>query len=881
MWRGRRLGLLAIAVTGTSAALALTPVPQQPTAHAAEDAPTVGVWTSASDGTRLDGDADQKLGADQQVTVRWKGFTPNSSVVLTQCVSPGRAWYQYNGALYNYTEWHPFDWCAPQTRQAGTTKADGTGSATFTVKQGTMAPSTIYYNSGSSTANTAFTCTANAACVVIASECEWQQPLQYHTDWPQALLPQTTPPAGVDEPARAAASQNLNFAPGSDGKPITSVVPALRPPDFPTEKPPPVLEPVTGQQVGAPIYGTGASNVAMAFETWLTGVRSQSQAADVSFSRTTSMQGAATLKSGFQSKFTRGADFAVTGVPYDKDTVGGDVAYAPISLTALAIANEVEIAGRSVREVRMSPLTVAWMLGRASAPNSGPLAYLNGYETSWGALSPAKTLLALDNHGCELPPRDIVPLFRLGQSAQNQVLSAWLGATIPKDLFDREFAGSEPGGLELLATQAGTRGTTTGAETARQIATQFGDLTKLGVDGKPDPDALAKRDSRAGLGYVDITEVKALAERGFPLGVSALKNAAGKYVAPTKDSILAAFSTMKKNTDGIYTAVFDDKDQAGAYPLPMVHYIAVPKPDATGKNPLPLEKRKALSLFIKYAVSDAAQARIEQLGGAPLPKALRDQSNQVADMLLAPDPTPSSSPSPTPSTSQTSNNGNGNGGTTTGGTSGGGTRTEGGTPGPADPNADVIDGNSKPAPTVTITSTHRPTATHRATTTRNGGSGTSTRSQNSGSRNGGSADTSPHTGADTHTDTHTGADTGTGTDTGAGAGTGTGQGQPPAGNPQPSPVANAQPAPQTLANEGTVRGGTIPAPSWVVQTSMLMILGAIALSLGGTWRGYLLWKIRSKPSGAAASSTTASSTTAGPPEAAASAGPSATPDVTA
>ncbi|WP_181871189.1 hypothetical protein [Sphaerisporangium album] len=836
MLRRRRLALLAVAVTGGSAILAVGPAPAQSPASAAEPTPTVEVW-SADGSTRLDGITNQLLGPQQTVTVKWSGFTPNSSIVLTQCTTPGRAWYVYDGSVMNATNWSPFDWCGPQIRKPVSTGPDGSGSATFTVKQGTMAPSVVYSTGANTKTNKSFLCAANAPCIVIASECEWSQPLDYQTTWPQTLYPRAAQPEGVVDPARAAASQSLNFAPGDDGNPITTVIPPLTLPEFPKDKPPPVLPPVTGGKVGGPIYGTGSANVATVFEGWLIDVRAQAKAADAGYSRTTSDQGGDVLKSGFDTNFDSGADYAVTGIDYTKDKVGGDVAYAPISLTALAIANQVEVAGQPIREARMSPLTLAWMLGRNAAPTTGPLNDLNAYSMDWGVLSGGgKTMLAKDNHGCELPPRSVTPIFRLGKSAQNKVLSAWLGANIPLELFKKEFPISDPGSLEFLSSQAGVRGTQSGAETASQLATQFGDLTKSKADGSPDENVFGYRNGRASLGYLDITEVKAYAERGFTLGVSPLLNAAGKYVAPTKESILAAFATMKKEADGTYTPVFDAKDAAAAYPLPMIHYLAVPKRNADGKNPLPQDRRIALAALIRYIVGDEAQAKVERLGGAPLPQALRAQSLQVADMLETPD-TPSDDPTQPPA----GNGGGGNGGGGNGGGGNGGTgpkTTNEGTPGPPDDNADLLDGAARPAPTATVRITHTPSP--RATAKSSG-----TGKSSGGSGSGGSSNQQP-IGGGTNSGTNTGG-------TGAGGATttpppavdpGTGTGQTPPAETTQQPGAQTTPSAQPLANEGTIRGGTIPAASWAARTSLLLILGLIALSVGGTWRGYVLWRIR-------------------------------------
>ena len=100
--------------------------------------------------------------------------------------------------------------------------------------------------------------------------------------------------------------------------------------------------------------------------------------------------------------------------------VGGDVVYAPISLTALAVANSVEYGGLGLNEMRMSPDVLALMLAGGDGVNSG----------EWGDVL-GNSPTAVDNHGCGLPVLDAMQILRSGASAQNQLLSSWFQATLP------------------------------------------------------------------------------------------------------------------------------------------------------------------------------------------------------------------------------------------------------------------------------------------------------------------------------------------------------------------------------------------------------------------------------------------------------------------
>ncbi|WP_131737594.1 substrate-binding domain-containing protein [Actinomadura roseirufa] len=719
-------------------------------AEGAPAEPTVEVWSTGAGARRLDGQPDAareavRVGGDQAVEVRWKGFKPGSQVVITQCMSA----FQVKN-VHNTEIWTPPWDCAHQTRFIGTTGADGTGTSSYSLKSGRFASVVLSKDDVTETKNDKFECNsrvfsgkAEYSCSVVVSECEWDQPVAMAKpaggSW--TLVPRK-PPAGSSDPAVGAASGGLFFKPASDGKPDVHEIPAPKPRKFPNPPEAQPLPPIKGQPVGAPIAGAGSVNTAVLLDGWLADVRRLAQPSDVDYTRGTSVFGAARLKAGFQSGFTSGADFAVTGMPFTQAEAGGNVVYAPVSLTGLAVANSAEYGGLGLNQARMSPDTLAFMLADGDGVTSG----------WWGDSSMNSPTMA-DNRGCGLPALPAGPILRSGQSAQNLVLSSWFGATLSKSRFGTFFV-SEPGSSELLVKRASDiRGAENGSQTAYLIGTNYGKA----VDPDPDddfipPKALEERQKRGYLGYTDVTEILAQRQRGVALPMSPLKNAAGNYVLPTKESILEAYSTMRHNADGTLTATFDKADKTGAYPLPMVQYVAVPRTSAQGANPLPIAKRKTLAAFIEYAVSDDAQKKAEELGGAQLPAELRKQARDVAAMLKRADPPKK----------------------------GGGSSPSNGRPG-------------------------------------SGGS-------NGGSGGGGGTIADPG---------------GTG---------GTGGATTPSGTlPTPgatTPGAAAAPSLKPVANEGSVRGGKIPAASTIVPIVLILVLGAGALSAGGGWRGYLLWQSR-------------------------------------
>lgn len=133
----------------------------------------------------------------------------------------------------------------------------------------------------------------------------------------------------------------------------------------------------------------------------------------------------------------------------------------------------------------------------------------------------------------------------------------------------------------------------------------------------------------------------------------ALKNAAGKYVAPTAESMAAAVSAMPPDPRGVLvpniTATNPD-----AYPLTIVTYAA------TVPGKLTAEQRADYSKLLTYVATDGqvqgtAAGQLPE-GYVPLTATLRAQTVQAAAKIqnyVAPTPTPTPTPTVTPTPTPT------------------------------------------------------------------------------------------------------------------------------------------------------------------------------------------------------------------------------------
>ena len=133
------------------------------------------------------------------------------------------------------------------------------------------------------------------------------------------------------------------------------------------------------------------------------------------------------------------------------------------------------------------------------------------------------------------------------------------------------------------------------------------------------------RQSPGSIGYVELTYAQ---QNHLP--VAAIRNQAGKYVLPSKESATAAIaaSAGALAKDPRVPIVNPPANAADAYPITTLTFLLIPKdgPDQA--------RRSALKQFITYVIGDG-QAVAAQLEYAPLPDAVKQYDQQQLDLLTA------------------------------------------------------------------------------------------------------------------------------------------------------------------------------------------------------------------------------------------------------
>ncbi len=152
----------------------------------------------------------------------------------------------------------------------------------------------------------------------------------------------------------------------------------------------------------------------------------------------------------------------------------------------------------------------------------------------------------------------------------------------------------------------------------------------IGAQGNPGV-AQTVRNTPYSFGYVELAYAKGL-------GVFALENAVGEFVAPSVESVLRAVEGANVSFDpsGDVSSV-DILDKtlnvkaSGAYPIVTVSYVIIKSREA-----YPPEKAKALSLFLKWVFTEGQERANIAEGYAPVGNAFKSIGIAVAESLAKP-----------------------------------------------------------------------------------------------------------------------------------------------------------------------------------------------------------------------------------------------------
>ncbi|MDQ1748527.1 MAG: phosphate transport system substrate-binding protein [Frankiaceae bacterium] len=337
------------------------------------------------------------------------------------------------------------------------------------------------------------------------------------------------------------------------------------------------------------IQGSGSSWAANAVNQWIADV--EQSGLQVVFTSSGSAQG----RKDFAYRTT---DFAVSDIGYqgsdpktgeDDTSQGRGFAYLPIVAGGTAFPYQVRVAGKLVRNIRLSGATLAKIF--------------TNHITNWN--DPAITK---DNNGRVLPALPIIPVVHSEGSGSTAQFTRYLAKEFPSlwGPFN-----SDPNFTEYFPRQGS------------QIA-------QNGSDG-----VMNFLTSSAGNGAIGYDEYSYALGKDYP--VAKIENSAGYFTAPTQYNVAVALTQAQinydksskeyllQNLDKVYA--YGDKR---AYPLSSYSYGIIPT-DASDSQ-MTTAKRQTLADFL-YASICQGQAEIGPIGYSALPINLVQRSFQQIALL--------------------------------------------------------------------------------------------------------------------------------------------------------------------------------------------------------------------------------------------------------
>nr|HEX4319245.1 phosphate ABC transporter substrate-binding protein PstS [Kofleriaceae bacterium] len=262
-------------------------------------------------------------------------------------------------------------------------------------------------------------------------------------------------------------------------------------------------------------------------------------------------------------------DFGCSDAPFSADaakaTKGGDFYYIPVLLGAITVSYHVD----GVDKLELSPDTIAKIFERDIKKWNDPA-------------------IAADNPGVTLPDLDITVAHRSDGSGTTEQFTKFL--TLASPAAWRLKSGA------TVEWSPDTQGGTGNSGVAQIIAKTAG-----------------------AIGYVDLPDAKQ-----SKLAYASVKNAAGKFVAPSADGASAAGDGIDVKDDLTFVSVNAKGDAAYPITAPSWCMIYAKQTDKA--------KGEALKSYFKFMVTDG-QKLIPGLNFAPLPKALADKALAQVDKV--------------------------------------------------------------------------------------------------------------------------------------------------------------------------------------------------------------------------------------------------------
>jgi ABC-type phosphate transport system substrate-binding protein len=351
----------------------------------------------------------------------------------------------------------------------------------------------------------------------------------------------------------------------------------------------------------AQIQGTGSSWSANAVNQWVSDVTSTGL--QVVFTGSGSAQG----RKDFANLVT---DFAVSDIGYQgQDPITGQedsacvqgqgcraFAYEPIVAGGTAFPYQVKVAGKLVRNLRLS---------------GGTLAKIFTYQIrNWNDAQ-----ITADNNGRQLPSLPIIPVVHSEGSGSTAQFTTYLDKQYPS--IWRSFVG-KAGFTEYYPAPQGGKG-----------------IAQSGSDG-----VMNFVSSSAANGAIGYDEYSYALGKGWP--VAKILNSSGYYTLPDQYNVAVALqhaeidrnpkssTYLLQTLDRVYVA-----PEKQVYPLSSYSYFLIP----TGSNDarMTTAKRQTLADYLYYSVCQG-QSEMGPIGYSPLPINLVQASFEQTNKLKAADP---------------------------------------------------------------------------------------------------------------------------------------------------------------------------------------------------------------------------------------------------